>query len=271
MHKCLGIAFFPRDDASKSRAIDLQLIYAKVKKIRVLPVHSLVHHWLSSPEYTVGDVAICSIVTRLAIKLRLLEGASLDFIDTHRQIYGYEHFNHAHLVKKIKGDLYMTFGDTKLRLPNPEMALYSVQTLHIEFQPRPVNRREAQGETSERAPQRIASKRFARQHKPVWLGADPTREAPAHISYDEWQARQRHTLNPRMYPPFHLPYHPYGYYPPPPFIPIGDGPSGKAPRHSFRTYGERIEDEEQGFEQGRRSDASGFFYTQQHYNEQMAF
>jgi len=64
-----------------------------------------------------------------------------------------------------------------------------------------------------------------------------------------------------MYFPFHPAYHPYGYYPPPPFIPIGEVPPGEAPRHSFSTYGERTEDEEQGFEHGRRSDASGFFYT----------
>ena len=127
------MTFFPGDDASKIRAIDLQLLYAVVKKIRVSSVHALVDHWLSIPEYKVGYVAICSIVTCLAIKLKLLEGASLDFIDTHRQIYGYEHFNHAHLVKKIKGDLYIAYGDAKLRLPNPKMTLYFIQTLHIEF------------------------------------------------------------------------------------------------------------------------------------------
>jgi len=65
-----------------------------------------------------------------------------------------------------------------------------------------------------------------------------------------------------MYPPFHPAYHPYGYYRPPPFIPIGEGPSGEAPRNSFSTYGERTKDEEQGFEQVHRSDASRFFYTQ---------
>jgi hypothetical protein len=65
-----------------------------------------------------------------------------------------------------------------------------------------------------------------------------------------------------MYPPFLHAYHPYGYFPTPPFIPTGEGPLGEAPRHSFSTYGERTEDEEQGFEQGLRSDASRFFYTQ---------
>jgi len=100
---------------------------------------------------------------------------------------------------------------------------------------------------------------------------DPTHEAPAHTSYDEWQAHQRHALDPGMYPPFHPTYLPYGYYQPPPFIPIGEGPLGEAPRHLFITYEERTEDEEQAIEQGGRSDASGFFYTKQHYNEQMVF
>jgi len=65
---------------------------------------------LSIPDYKVGDVAICFIVTRLAFKIKLLEGASLDFIDTHRQIYGYEHFNHAHLVKNKRGSIHDIWG-----------------------------------------------------------------------------------------------------------------------------------------------------------------
>ena len=98
------------------------------------PVHALVDHLLSIPDYKVGDMAICSIVTRLAINLRLIDGASLDFIDMHRQNYGYEHFNHTHIVKRIRGELFITYGEDKLWLSNTEMALYSIQTLHIEFQ-----------------------------------------------------------------------------------------------------------------------------------------
>lgn len=48
------------------------------------PIHALVDHWLSIPDYKVEDVAICSIVTRLAFNLKLIDGVSLDFIDTHR-------------------------------------------------------------------------------------------------------------------------------------------------------------------------------------------
>jgi hypothetical protein len=99
-----------------------------------------------------------------------------------------------------------------------------------------MNRRGAQGETSERTPQRIASERFAHQHEPVWLSIDPTHEAQTHTSYDEWQAHQHCALNPRMYPPFHPAYHPYGYYQPLQFVPIGEGPFGEAPRYSFSTW-----------------------------------
>jgi hypothetical protein len=68
--------FSPRDDASKIRTIDLQLIYAAVKKIRVSPTHALVDHWLNIRDYKVGDVAIYSIITHLAFKLKLIDGAS---------------------------------------------------------------------------------------------------------------------------------------------------------------------------------------------------
>ena len=40
LHKWLGVAFFPQDDASKIRVIDLQLIYAAINKIRVSPIHA---------------------------------------------------------------------------------------------------------------------------------------------------------------------------------------------------------------------------------------
>ena len=108
-------------------------MYAAIKKIRVSLVYALVDHWWSIADYNVRDVAICSIVTGLAINLKLIDGAPLDFIDTHRQIYGYEHFNHAHIINKIKGEL------------------YSIQTLHIEFHVRLVNRRGTQGTTCKRA------------------------------------------------------------------------------------------------------------------------
>jgi hypothetical protein len=71
-HKWLGFHFFPRDDTSKVRMADLQLMYAAIKKIKVSPARLLVAHWLVVPPYRIGPIAICSLVTRIATKLNFL-------------------------------------------------------------------------------------------------------------------------------------------------------------------------------------------------------
>jgi hypothetical protein len=113
-HKWLGFTFFPPDDTSKVRVAYLQLMYAAIKKIKVSPVYLLVAHWLVVPSYRIGPVAICSLVTRIAAKLNMLQGASLNFIEDHSYTFIYEHFYHAHLLKRINNELFMTYGETKV-------------------------------------------------------------------------------------------------------------------------------------------------------------
>jgi hypothetical protein len=138
-HKWLGFTFFPRDDTSKVRSANLQLMYAAVKKIKVSPVRLIVAHWLIVPSYRVGHIAICSLVTHIASNLDMLQGASLEFIEEHRDTFGYDHLFHAHLLKRVNNELYMMYGEIQLRLPNPELALYSVKTFHVDLQAQPVN------------------------------------------------------------------------------------------------------------------------------------
>jgi hypothetical protein len=76
-HKWLGFTFFPCDDTSKVRVVDLQLMYATIKKIKVSPVRPLVARWLIAPTYRVGLIVVCSLVTRIASNLDMLQGASL--------------------------------------------------------------------------------------------------------------------------------------------------------------------------------------------------
>jgi hypothetical protein len=73
----MGFTFFPRDDTSKVRVADLQLMYATIKKIKVSPVCPLVARWLIAPTYRVGLIVVCSLVTRIASNLDMLQGASL--------------------------------------------------------------------------------------------------------------------------------------------------------------------------------------------------
>jgi hypothetical protein len=108
-------------------------MYAAVEKIKVSPVHLIVAHWLIVPSYRVGPVAICSLVTRIATKLNMLQGASLNFIEDRRDTFGYEHFYHAHLLKRINNELFITYGETKLWLPNPELALFLLELFMLSY------------------------------------------------------------------------------------------------------------------------------------------
>jgi hypothetical protein len=77
-HKWIGYNLFFRDDIRKVRIGDLQLLYAAINKTAVSPVKLLVSHWLAIPTLQ-GPVGCTSLVTRLAIKLKLLENSSLEF------------------------------------------------------------------------------------------------------------------------------------------------------------------------------------------------
>jgi hypothetical protein len=108
LHKWMGFVFFPWDDPHKVIEGDLQLMYAAVKKIRVLPVRLLVEHWLATPNLK-GAVGCTLLVTRIAFGLNLLENASLEYINEFRPYIGYEHFRHAHLLKREGDGLHMLY------------------------------------------------------------------------------------------------------------------------------------------------------------------
>jgi hypothetical protein len=142
-------------------------MYVAIKKIKVSSVRLIVAHWLIVPSYQVGPIAVCSLVTRIASNLDMLQGASLEFIEEHCDTFGYNNLFHAHLLKRINNEIFMTYSETKLWLPNPELALYSIRTFHVKLQAQPVNAR---------APQRSTSERITRHQELVWCGADPSQE-----------------------------------------------------------------------------------------------
>jgi hypothetical protein len=128
-------------------------MYVAIKKIKVSTVYFLVSHWLIVPTYRVGPIAVCSLVTRIASKLDMLQGASLEFIEEHHGTFGYDHLFHAHHLKRVNDELYMMYGEIQLRLPNLELALYYIRTFHVDLQAQLVNAR---------APRRTASERITR-------------------------------------------------------------------------------------------------------------
>jgi hypothetical protein len=92
----------------------------------------MVGHWLTIPSL-IGEITCTSLITHIAARLHLIEGADLEYIQNHRTYIGYAHFCHAHLLKRKHDGLYMLYTNGRIRLPNPGHALYFVSSLLIDF------------------------------------------------------------------------------------------------------------------------------------------
>jgi len=64
LHKWITSSFFSKDDTHLTHDIDLKLLYAALKKIKVAPVVELVNHWLHSIK---TSTAICAHLLLLAL------------------------------------------------------------------------------------------------------------------------------------------------------------------------------------------------------------
>ena len=68
MHKWLGFSLFPRNDFRTIRNDELKLLYAMVKRRKVLPIKFMMKQWTVILELK-GNVGCTSLVTRIAKNL----------------------------------------------------------------------------------------------------------------------------------------------------------------------------------------------------------
>ena len=93
---------FPRPDTRPVRVDYLKLLYAMVKRTKVLPVKFIVHHWLEV--FTLmGDVECTSLVTQIAQNLGLLNNASVSYIDEERLYIDFDYFCQTQLLNVAPG------------------------------------------------------------------------------------------------------------------------------------------------------------------------
>ena len=131
MHKWLGFSLFPRNDFCTVRNDELKLLYAMVKRRKVIPVKFMMKQWKEILELK-GDVRCTSLVTRIAKNLGLLKNASVVYIDDIPHWYiDYEYILQAHILKKNKdGKLIMMYMDytIEILLPDRNLGLYTVDS-----------------------------------------------------------------------------------------------------------------------------------------------
>jgi hypothetical protein len=79
MHKWLGFSLFPRNDFRTAKNDELKLLYAMIKRKKVLPIKFMMTQWAEIPGLK-GDVGCTSLVTRIAKNLDLLANASITYM-----------------------------------------------------------------------------------------------------------------------------------------------------------------------------------------------
>ena len=98
MHKWLALSLFPREDVRLVRNDELKILYAMVKKIRVSPIKPMIAQWLEHFKMT-GPIKCTSLITRIASKVRALDGAPVPFIQTPHTIIDEAHLVQGHTLK----------------------------------------------------------------------------------------------------------------------------------------------------------------------------
>jgi len=83
MHRWIAMTLIPRDDARIVRNDELRILYAMVKKIKILPVISMIKQQLENFKMS-GHITFMSLVTRIASKIGALDNQNVVYISTPR-------------------------------------------------------------------------------------------------------------------------------------------------------------------------------------------
>jgi hypothetical protein len=81
-----------------------------------------------------GLIEYTCMVTRIAMNLGCPKMANLTYIEGDVPILGLDHFVHAHILReKPDHSLSILYGLKVTRLPNPDLRLYSFESLTLQF------------------------------------------------------------------------------------------------------------------------------------------
>ena len=109
----------------------MQLLYAMLKKIKVVPVKQIFKHWLETFKASTS-ISCTSLVTHIATSICAMDGQDVTYISTPR-ISIDEHYLMQGLHLKYDDTVNLVFffpGYTnEIMLPNPELSLYKSSEL----------------------------------------------------------------------------------------------------------------------------------------------
>jgi hypothetical protein len=136
MHRWIAMTLFPSHDIRWIRAPKLKMLYVMVKKVKIVPMREIFHHWLDIIKNTTA-ITCTSFVTRIAVGVGALDEGDVNYIEVPCIIVNEYYMIQGHNLKtNAAGDLLYTFsGCTNvIRLPNPNLCLYKCQQLTFDLE-----------------------------------------------------------------------------------------------------------------------------------------
>jgi hypothetical protein len=131
LHRWMSFTLFPMAELCSVTTPEHKSLFAMVKRIKYTPVADIVDYFKTVHKMS-GPIECTSMATQITMNLGCLEMANLAYIEGDVPILGLDHFVHAHILcEEPDHSLYMLYGLKAIRLPNPNLRLYSCESLTL--------------------------------------------------------------------------------------------------------------------------------------------
>ena len=131
MHHWIAMTLFARQDIRFVYHVELKILYAMLKKIKIAPVKEMFKHWLETFKASTS-ISCMSLVTRIAANIGALDGQDVTYISTPCIDIDEHCLMQGHHLKydNARNLVFFFLGYTnEIPLPNPGLSLYKSPSL----------------------------------------------------------------------------------------------------------------------------------------------
>jgi hypothetical protein len=133
LHTWMPFTLFPMAELSYVTTLELKCLLAMVKRIKYTLVADIVDYFKMCKQMS-RPIECTSMVTRIVMNLGCPKMANLAYIAGDVPILGLDHFVYAHILhEEPDHSLSMMYGCKVIRLPNPDLRLYSYESHTLQF------------------------------------------------------------------------------------------------------------------------------------------
>jgi hypothetical protein len=134
LHRWLSFMLFPMEEMCSVTAAELKSLFAMVNRIKYSPVADIVDYFKNVPKMS-GPIECTTLVTRIALNLGGPKMANMVYIEGDVPVLGLDLFVHVHILhEEPDHSISMLYHCKAIWLPNPALAVYSCESLTLQFE-----------------------------------------------------------------------------------------------------------------------------------------